>query len=220
MKKVCVILAGSGHADGSEIQESVSTLIALSKYDVSYDCFSLDQDQYDVIDHFTSEPVEEKRNLMHEAARIARGRIRDISKLDINNYSAIIFPGGFGAAKNLCTYAFEGKNGSVDERIKKLIIDFHSQGKYVGAICISPVMIGMALSGVSEGLKLTPGFVENAAEDMKYFGAEPMLLNSEDICIDEKNKVISAPAYMNGNATLFQVYSGIEKLIKYISERI
>ncbi|NOR44883.1 MAG: isoprenoid biosynthesis glyoxalase ElbB [Candidatus Delongbacteria bacterium] len=220
MKKVCVILAGSGHADGSEIQESVSTLIALSKYEVSYDCFSLDQDQYDVINHFTSEPVAEKRNLMHEAARIARGRIRDISKLDINNYSALIFPGGFGAAKNLCTYAYEGKNGSVDERIKRLIIDFHSQEKYIGAICISPVMIGMALSGVAQDLKLTPGFVEPAAEDMKSFGAEPVLLNSEEICIDEKNKVISAPAYMNGNATLFQVYLGIEKLVEYISEKI
>ncbi|MDA3886732.1 MAG: isoprenoid biosynthesis glyoxalase ElbB [Candidatus Delongbacteria bacterium] len=220
MKKVCVILAGSGHADGSEIQESVSTLIALSKYEVSYDCFSLDQDQYDVIDHFTSEPVVEKRNLMHEAARIARGRIRDISKLDINNYSALIFPGGFGAAKNLFTYAYEGKNGSVDERVKRLIIDFHSEGKYIGAICIAPVMIGMALSGVAQGLKLTPGFVDNAAEDMKSFGAEPMFLNSEEICIDEKNKVISAPAYMNGNATLFQVYLGIEKLVKYISEKI
>jgi len=220
MKKVCVILAGSGHADGSEIQESVSTLIALSKYDVSYDCFSLDQDQYDVINHFTSEAVEEKRNLLHEAARIARGRIRDISKLDINNYSALIFPGGFGAAKNLCTYAYEGKNGSVDERIKRLIIDFYNEGKYIGAICIAPVMIGMALSGVAQGLKLTPGFVENAAEDMKSFGVEPILLNSEDICIDEKNKVISAPAYMNGNATLFQVYLGIEKLVRYISEKI
>ena len=220
MKKVCVILAGSGHADGSEIQESVSTLIALSKYDVSYDCFSLDQDQYDVINHFTSEPVEEKRNLMHEAARIARGRIRDISKLDINNYSALIFPGGFGAAKNLCPYAYEGKNGSVDERIKRLIIDFNSQGKYIGAICIAPVMIGMALSGIAQDLKLTPGFVENAAEDMKSFGAEPVMFGSDDICIDEKNKVISAPAYMNGNATLFQVYLGIEKLVKYISEKI
>ncbi|MDA3839156.1 MAG: isoprenoid biosynthesis glyoxalase ElbB [Candidatus Delongbacteria bacterium] len=220
MKKVCVILAGSGHADGSEIQESMSTLIALSKYEVSYDCFSLDQWQYDVINHFTHEPVDEKRNLMHEAARIARGKIRDISKLDINNYGALIFPGGFGAAKNLCTYALEGIKGSVDTRIEKLIIDFHREEKYIGAICISPLMIAMALSKVAHGLKLTPGFVENAAEDLKNFGAEPIMLNSDEICIDEKDKVISAPAYMNGNATLFQVYLGIEKLVKYISEKI
>lgn len=220
MKKVCVILAGSGHADGSEIQESMSTLIALSKYDVSYDCFSLDQLQYDVINHFTHEPVEEKRNLMHEAARIARGKISDISNIDINNYDALIFPGGFGAAKNLCTYAYEGKNGSVDARIEELIIEFHKKEKYIGAICISPIMIGMALSNVAQNLKLTPGFVENAAEDLKYFGAEPIMLNSDEICIDENNKVISAAAYMNGHATLFQVYLGIEKLVKYISEKI
>lgn len=220
MKKVCVILAGSGHADGSEIQESISTLIALSKYDVSYDCFSVDQNQYDVVDHFTGQPIGEKRNLMHEAARIARGNIKDISELDMSHYSAIIFPGGFGIAKNLCTYAYEGRNGSVNEKIKKLIIDFHKESKYIGAICISPVMIGMALSNIAQDLKLTPGFVQNAADDLKFFSAEPVMLNSEEICIDEKNKVISAPAYMNSNASLFQVYSGIEKLVKYISERI
>ncbi|MBN2790499.1 MAG: isoprenoid biosynthesis glyoxalase ElbB [Candidatus Delongbacteria bacterium] len=220
MKKVCVILAGSGHADGSEIQESISTLIALSKYEVTYDCFSIDQDQYDVIDHSNYEPVKEKRNLLHEAARIARGKIKDIAELNVDNYGAIIFPGGFGIAKNLCTYAYEGRNGSVDSRIKELIVSFFKSKKYIGVICISPVMIGMALSGIAEDLKLTPGYFEKAAEDLKYFGANPVMLDSTDICIDDLNKVISAPAYMNSDATLYQVYTGIEKLVKFISEKI
>ncbi|MBU4486730.1 MAG: isoprenoid biosynthesis glyoxalase ElbB [Candidatus Delongbacteria bacterium] len=220
MKSVAVLLAGCGHLDGSEIQESVSTLLALSKYGVDYECFSVDMMQYDVMDHLKRTKTNETRNLLNEAARIARGAIKDISELDPNDYYALIIPGGFGIAKNLCTYGIEGRNGKVIESVKDIIQSFYRMNKYIGAICISPMMVAMALEKEATNLKITPGFAENAANDMKNIGAIPVLLPSGEICIDEMNNVISTPAYMNGNASLYEVYQGIEKLVKYIADNL
>jgi len=220
MKSVAVLLAGCGHADGSEIQESVSALLALSKYGVDYECFSVDADQYDVIDHLKRVKIKEKRNLMVEAARIARGKIKDISELDPNNYEALVIPGGFGVAKNLFTYGLEGRKGIVIESVSDVILDFYRMNKYIGAICISPMMIAMALEKEATGLMITPGYAENAANDLKEMGITPVLLPSSEICIDKMNKVVSTPAYMNSNATLYEVYQGIDKLIKYLADNI
>ncbi len=220
MKTAAVILAGCGHADGSEIQESVSALIALSKYNIDYDCFSADSDQFDVIDHLRKEPVNQKRNLLVEAARIARGKIRDISMLDPSDYDALIIPGGFGVAKNLFTYAAEGIKGSVKAPVKEVIQAFYEMNKYIGAICISPIMVAMALKDDVKGLKVTPGFAKKAAADLESIGAVPVPLPSNGICVDEINNVVTAAAYMNSDASLYEVYQGIDKLVEYISEKI
>lgn len=220
MKSVAVILAGCGHLDGSEIQESVSTLLALSKYGVDYECFSIDAEQYDVMNHLKRSASNERRNLLVEAARIARGKIKDISQLDANDFEALIIPGGFGMAKNIFTYAYEGVNGRVLDSVADVIQSFYKMNKYIGAICISPILIVMALKDETEGLKVTPGHSESAAEDIKNMGAVSVLLDSTEICVDEINKVITAPAYMNGNISLYDVYQGIDKLVKHIAERI
>ena len=221
MKSVAVLLAGCGHLDGSEIQESVSTLLALSKYGVDYECFSVDAIQYDVIDHVKRQPSSEcSRNLLTEAARISRGEIKDISRLDPNDFEALIIPGGFGVAKNLCTYAYQGIEGKVLESVEEIILSFCKMDKYIGAICISPMLVAMALKHEATELKVTPGFAQAAAEDMKKMGASPVLLRSDEICVDEINKVISAPAFMNPDANLSEVYTGIEKLVKFIADRI
>jgi enhancing lycopene biosynthesis protein 2 len=220
MKSVAVLLAGCGHLDGSEIQESVSTLLALSKYGVDYECFSVNTEQYDVIDHLKKSPSHETRNLLTEAARIARGEIKDISQLDANDFEALIIPGGFGVAKNLFTYAYQGTNGKILESVEEVVLNFCKMDKYIGAICISPMLVAMALRNEATDLKVTPGFAQAAAEDMKKMGAVPVLLKSDEICVDEINKVISAPAFMNPDASLYDVYTGIEKLVKYIAERM
>jgi len=220
MKSVAVLLAGCGHLDGSEIQESVSALLALSKYGVDYECFSVDKNQYDVMDHIKKTKTSETRNLLKEAARIARGNIKDISALDPNDYYALIIPGGFGVAKNLFTYGIEGRNGIVIEPVKDLIQSFYRMNKYIGAICIAPIMIAMALDKEATNLHITPGMSENSASILKEIGVIPVLLPSNEICVDEMNKVISAPAYMNSNASLYEVYEGIEKLVIYIADNI
>ncbi len=220
MKTAAVILAGCGQADGSEIQESVSALIALSKYNIDYDCFSVDAEQKDVIDHLKKEPSNGKRNLLVEAARIARGKIRDISLLDPNDFDALIIPGGYGIAKNLFTYAADGIDGIVIDPVREVIQSFYEMNKYIGAICISPIMVAMALKDDVTGLRVTPGFAAKAAADLESIGAVPVPLPSDEICVDEMNNIVTAAAYMNGNVSLYEVYTGIDKLVKYISEKI
>jgi enhancing lycopene biosynthesis protein 2 len=220
MKSVAVLLAGCGHLDGSEIQESVSTLLALSRYGLDYDCFSVDAEQYDVMDHVKRVKTGEKRNVMREAARIARGAIKDISELDPNDYHALIIPGGFGVAKNLFTYGIDGIKGRVSAPVREVILSFNTMDKFIGAICISPILVAMALEKDVTNLKVTPGFAEKAAEDLKKIGVTPVPMASSEICIDELNNIVTTPAYMNGNVSLYEVYQGIDKLVKYIAEKI
>lgn len=220
-KKIAVIIGGSGHMDGSEIQEAVSALLALSKFGVNYSCFSIDREQKDLVNHLKGENdvKSTRRNLLVEAARIARGDIQDISKLDSSIFDAVIFPGGFGVAKNFFSYAFDGRNATIDESIKKVIMDFHDSDKYIGAICISPMLIAKAFEGSGKSIKLTLGSDVGPFEDAKYFGANPVMKPATDIVVDEENKIVSTPAYMESNATLFEVYTGIEKLVEFIAIR-
>jgi len=134
MKKIAVVLAGCGHMDGSEIQESVSTLLAISKLKAEYTCFSPMTAQTDMINHLTGQQEEatEPRNLLVEAARISRGNIVEIKELKSEDFDALIFPGGFGVAKNLFTYAFDGREAKIDDQVKRVILDFHNNGKYIG----------------------------------------------------------------------------------------
>lgn len=220
MKKIAVIIGGSGHMDGSEIQETVSTLLALSKFRVEYRCFSIDREQKDLLNHFKGEndDLSSKRNLLVEAARIARGDIRDISELDSDSFNAVIFPGGFGVAKNFFSYAFDGRNATIDKSIKNIIMDFHNRNKFIGAICISPMLIAKAFEGSGKSIKLTLGSALGPFEDAKFFGANPEMQPATEIVVDEENKIVTTPAYMEGNSSLFEVYSGIEKLVEFISK--
>lgn len=217
MKKVAVIIAGCGHKDGSEITETVSTLISLSKYNLDYQCFAPNRIAKDEINHLNGELKTGQRNLLVEAARIARGKIEDLNDLDIEKFDALIFPGGLGVAKNLFSFAFDGRNAIVDEKIKNVILEFHRQNKYIGAICISPLLVALSLKGYNP--ILTAGLANLSFDDLKYFGANPEKKKSNEICIDEKNKIVSTPAFMN-DASLYEVYEGIEKLVKYLAEFI
>ena len=219
MKKIAVVLCGCGHRDGSEIQEAVSTLLSIGKSGAEYKCFSLDIDQVDLVNHLNGESYSGKRNLLMEAARISRGKIEDIKNLKIEDFDAVIFPGGFGVAKNLFTYAFDGRAAKINEEVKRVITGFHANKKYIGAICIAPMLISRAFYGTDVKPVLTLGTDMKAAADLEYFGGVHQNRIVTDICIDEKNRIVSAPAYMHGKATLAEVYTGIEKLVGHIVAR-
>lgn len=123
MKKVAVVLSGCGVFDGSEIHEATSTLIALSMRGIAYQCFAPNIPQHQVINHLTGEEMNESRNVLVESARIARGDIKDLGDFSAEEYDAVIFPGGFGVAKNLCNLAFDGAACEVNEEIRKVIVD-------------------------------------------------------------------------------------------------
>ncbi len=214
MKKVAVILAGCGVYDGSEIQEAVLTLLYLDRAEVEVSCFAPDIAQTHVINHKTGEIAEtETRNVLVEAARIARGQVEDTAALNSEDFDALIIPGGFGAAKNLCNFAFEGANVSVHSEIEKALKSFHTQKKPIGIICIAPVMAAKVL-----GATVTIGNNSEVASAIKKIGGNHIEKPVSEIHIDESNNVITAPAYMY-DARISEVAEGIKLLVCEVVSR-
>ncbi len=215
-KRVAVLLSGCGVFDGSEIHEAVITLLALDNQGAEIICCAPNIEQRDVVNHATGQPMNEKRNVLVEAARIARGKIEDLSKITPSTADALILPGGFGAAKNLCSYAVDGVNLTVHPEVRRVIQEFVRAGKPIGAICIAPVVVAASLSDLADVTPtLTIGNDPKTAQDLRSLGAEHVECSARDIVVDRRNKIVTTPAYMlaKGPAELF---IGIEKLVKEI----
>lgn len=209
MAKVAVVLSGCGYLDGAEVQESVLTLLALDRAGVEVECFAPDKPQRDVVDHRSGEAVEgESRNVLAESARIARGEIRDVAEANAADYDAVILPGGFGAAKNLSSFAVEGPDCTVDPHVERLLKDTQSAGKPIGLICIAPA-IGARLFPEVE---LTIGSDAETASALEQMGAHHKSCPVEAFVTDERAKVVSCPAYMLGPG-IKDVAAGIEGLV-------
>jgi enhancing lycopene biosynthesis protein 2 len=216
MANVAVVLCGCGRGDGSEIHEAVSCLLHLSRLGVQYRCFAPDAPQADVINHVTGEPMKEQRNQMVEAARIARGEIAPLAQLDPSSFDAVVFPGGFGAAKNLCSFARDGENCTVNPDVERVVKGFHSAGKPVAMCCIAPVIgarvLGRAAGG--PGVKVTIGNDAGVAAAMGKWGSQNVVKAVTEAAVDESNRISSAPAYMYGEASPWEVYQGIGRMIE------
>jgi enhancing lycopene biosynthesis protein 2 len=218
MKKVAVILAGCGVFDGSEIYEGTLTLLYLDQNDAQVTCFAPQKKQYHVIDHTKGEPVEgESRDVYTEAARLARGNIKPLSELKVDDFDAVVFPGGFGAAKNLCTFAFDGPDCEIDSEVERVIKETLENKKVLGTICISPATVARALKDSGKNPKLTVGTDQGTMDALKAMNAEPVAREVSEIAVDEDNKIVSTPAYMLGQR-ISEVAVGIEKLVKKVIE--
>lgn len=214
-KKVAVILAGCGYLDGAEIQEAVFTLLALDQEGAKVSCFAPDQDQAHVVDHLKSEPTEETRNVLAETARITRGDVAPLTSLSPEEFDAVILPGGYGAAKNLCNYAFEGPNLTVLPDLVDKLRQFKNAGKPLGFICISPVIAAAVFGKSSENLRLTIGSDKDTASHLEALGASAVVCETSQTVIDDINKIVTTPAYMLGPSPA-PVFSGIQKLVKAV----
>ena len=212
-KKIGVVLSGCGVFDGTEIHEAVLTLLALERAGAEAVCMAPDIEQHHVIDHMTGEPTEEKRNVLLESARIARGEIKDIKEVSGEDIDALIMPGGFGAAKNLSDFAFSGPNAEVNQDLKKLILQMHKEKKPIGAICISPAALAKALYG--KGIKVTIGNDVSTAAAVEATGSRHQDCPVNEIVVDEENCVVTTPAYMLGPG-IKDVAQGIEKLVEKV----
>jgi enhancing lycopene biosynthesis protein 2 len=215
MKKIAVVLAGNGVYDGSEIHEATLTLLAIARQGAKYQCFAPDIPQAHVVNHLTGEEMPEIRNVLVEAARIARGNIKPLTEYKASEFDAIIFPGGFGAAKNLCTFAFDGVDCIVIPEVEKAVKETVKAGKPLGALCISPVMIAKILGNV----KVTVGDDEAASRAIETFGGIHIKTTHGEIVIDEGNKIITTPCYML-DATIDQIATGAQNVVKKILEMI
>lgn len=214
-KKIAVILSGCGVYDGTEIHEAVLTLYAISRHGAHYDCFAPDIPQHHVINHLTGKETAEKRNVLVESARIARGNISPLRNFDAKNFDAVIFPGGFGVAKNLSDWAFKGAEAQINEEVERSILDTHKKGKPIGALCISPVLLAKVLGDV----ELTVGKDESTISSLKKTGAKHKETLNTEIVIDHKNKIVTTPCYMH-DSTIAQVGEGAENLVRAILKMV
>ena len=212
MKKIGVVLSGCGVYDGSEIHETVLTLLALSRQGADVICFAPDKTQADVINHLNGEPMAESRNVLIEAARIVRGDIHPLAQADAAELDALIVPGGFGAAKNLSNFASQGSDCRVDSDLAALAIAMHQSGKPLGFMCIAPAMLPRIFGFP---LRLTIGTDIDTAEVLEDMGAEHVPCPVDDIVVDEDNKIVTTPAYMLAQ-DIAQAATGIEKLVSRV----
>jgi enhancing lycopene biosynthesis protein 2 len=215
MKKIAVVLAGNGVYDGAEIHEATLTLLAIDRNGAQYQCFAPDMEQAHVINHLTGEEMPEKRNVLVEAARIARGNIKPLSEYNPGEYDAIIFPGGFGAAKNFCTFAFDGADCKVNPDVEKAIRSTVVAEKPVGALCISPVVVTKILGDVN----VTIGQDTATIEAIESMGGSHEKKSHGGIALDEKYKVVTTPCYML-DASISQIAEGTENIVKKILELV
>lgn len=214
-KKFAVVLSGNGVYDGSEIHEAVMTLYAIDKNNSEYQVFAPDMEQHHVINHLNGEETGEKRNVLVESARIARGNIKPLSDFVAGEFDALIFPGGFGAAKNLSTFAFEGADCTVHPEVEKAIRDAHQAGKTIGALCIAPVLLAKVLGNIVLTIGQDPG-THQALEDM---GARSVKTNAREIAVDNENKIVTNPCYML-DSSIEDIAEGANNVVKAMLEII
>jgi len=214
--RFAVLLSGCGVFDGAEIHESVLTLLAIDRQGGTYRCFAPDVPQMHVIDHRTGTPVEgESRNVLTEAARIARGKIEDVTAFDPAEFDALILPGGFGVAKNLCTFAVDGPRCSVVPAVETAIKAAHNASLPIGALCISPALIARVLGNVT----LTIGSDPGTAKALGAMGATHRTTTHAEVVVDEANKVVTTPCYML-DSTVSQIAAGADNAVHALLELV
>jgi enhancing lycopene biosynthesis protein 2 len=214
-KNIAVILSGCGFLDGAEIRESVLSLMALDEEGANVKIFAPNKTQHHVVDHLKGEEVTgATRNILEESARIARGKIEDLNKLNTSEFDGLVIPGGFGVAKNFCSFAFDGSGASVDEDIFKTVKSFKEANKPIGAICIAPALVALSLKDT--GVEVTIGNDASTAGEIEKLGAKHKECAVTDCVVDEANKVVTTPAYMYDDAKVHDVYQGIHKTVKNV----
>lgn len=194
MAKVAVVLAGCGFYDGAEINEAVLTLLAIDQHGAGYECFAPNIEQMHVINHVTGQPsAGEKRNVMVEAARIARGKIQDLATARAEDFDALIVPGGFGAAKNLCDFAVKGAAMTVQPDLLRFAQAMRDARKPIGLICIAPTMAAKIFGA---GVQCTIGNDVETAAAIEAMGGKHIECSVEKAVVDTRNKLVTTPAYM------------------------
>lgn len=213
MKKIGVVLSGCGVYDGSEIHEAVLTLLAIDRQGCEAVCMAPNVD-LSVINHLTTQETGEKRNVLVESARIARGNIRDIKDVTAADLDAIVFPGGFGAAKNLCDFATKGAAASVNPEVARLLKEMTSAGKPIGAVCIAPALISAVL-GKECSPTVTIGTDAGTAAEINKTGAKHQECPVTELVIDARNKLVTSPAYMLATR-ISEVAEGIDNCVREV----
>ena len=209
MARVGVILSGCGVFDGTEIHEAVLTLLALDRAGAQVECLAPNKDQHHVINHISGEEMTESRNVLVEAARIARGQIKPLAEFDAGEFDALLLPGGFGAAKNLSSLAFEGAQCAVNEELSRAVAAMHAAGKPIGALCISPAVLARILPGA----EVTIGSDAGTAGAIQAMGGRHQEATHAEVVVDERMRLVTSPCYML-DATISQIADGADNCVR------
>jgi len=220
-KNVAVVLTGCGVYDGTEVHEASACLAALTRGGADPVIYAPETDQAHVVDHQSGQEMPQTRGVMNESARIARGPVRPLSQLTSADAEAIIVPGGFGAAKNLCDFGFKGADMTVNPEVERVLKDFHSAGKPIGLCCIAPIIASKVLG--SNGVKITLGKAGDpdkwpyggSLEAAASFGANIEHCEVSEVCVDEENKVVTSPAFMY-NGKFHEIQDGVSNMVNAV----
>lgn len=219
MKKIGVILAGCGVYDGSEIHETVITLLALDRAGATAVCMAPDISQA-VVNHLNGDAVEaDKRNVLEESARIARGDITNIAEIKAADLDALVIPGGFGAAKNLCDFAMKGTDCEVHPEVARLVREIIAAKKPLAALCIAPALVSKVLGSDNIAHQLTIGTDPGTAAAVTSMGSTHVDCTPRDCVVDQANKLITTPAYMLAGS-ISEAAEGIEKAVAAVMEML
>jgi len=221
--RVAVLLSGCGYLDGAEIRESVLTLLALDQQGAAYQCIAPNAPQFHVVNHLTGEPVPgAERNMLEESSRISRmGKCLDLAQARVQDFDALVMPGGYGVAKNHCNFAFKGVEAEVRPDVAAFVAGFFAAGKPVGAICIAPALVALALHGRQDSAVMTLGNDATVAAAMTQLGQQfTSTPGARELVIDEANKLVTTPAYMFDDAALADVFVGIERCVVEVLRRV
>lgn len=212
MKRIGVILSGCGVYDGSEVHEAVLALLAIQRAGAEPVCMAPDIRQMHVINHFTGQTEsDQERNVLAESARIARGKVVDVASVEVQDIDGLVIPGGYGAAKNLCDFAVKGADCTVNPDVEALVREMVDKGKPVAAICIAPALLAKVLQGRAP--RLTIGNDPDTAAALSAMGAQHVECAVDDIVVDEKNRLVTTPAYMLAE-DIAEAATGIEKAVR------
>lgn len=217
-KPILVILAGCGAKDGAEIHESVLTLLAIDKAGAKYQCAAPNKNQHHVLNFIDNSELKETRNILVESARIARGDIKDLTEVSMQDYAGLIFPGGFGVAKNLCSFAFDGTQAQVDPEVNRIINEAYDQAKPIGAICIAPALIALTLANKNPNITLTLGTDIESNQNLEQIGVQSKSCLTTAFVRDDANKIYSSPAYMHHNSRISELEQGISQCVNAVVE--
>jgi enhancing lycopene biosynthesis protein 2 len=224
MAKVGVLLSGCGVLDGSEVYEAVLTILALERAGAEVAAVAPDIPQTTILNHYTGAELRTgeagggpTRSVLAESARIVRGKITSLKEVSGHDFDALIIPGGYGVAKNLCSYAEDGDRAHVNDDVKRLITEMVSLGKPLGAICIAPILVALCIG--DRAPSLTTGDDAKTAVDLQRFGATPIATKVDEIHVDEKLKIVSTPAFMLAERAI-EAEAGINKLVNKVLELV
>jgi enhancing lycopene biosynthesis protein 2 len=214
-KRIGVLLAGCGVLDGAEVHEATLTLYFLDREGAEGVCVAPDVDQLHAVNHQMSKEMKEKRNVLVESARISRGNMKNLASFSAEEIDGLILPGGFGAAKNLIDYAVKGRDCTILPDVKRIINEIVDARKPLGAMCIAPMVVAVALRDKDVHPVLTIGTDAATASDIAFFGSQHQNARVHEIAVDKVHKIVTTPAYMLGPG-IADIARGIEKLVKQV----